>query len=217
MTNNRDRGKIDCPTNRSNAPLPREERDCDDDATGHDDSTRNQAGPGETLREQSTASGTKLATDGGQPAGPSITPVALDHDDPSSPQARLDAAIKQIDIASEDIDDPEIIVELLPALETIEDVQQALAEPEAITDGGTIQVCPECDSSQIYHIGGRNSPHDRGYRCADCDSTFETPSARERLQTSNLRRDTIASSVAAMDAEEFGELIADGGSPGGDR
>lgn len=65
MTNNRDRGKIDCPTNRSNAPLPKEERDRDDDATGHDDSAKNQAGPGETLREQSTASGTKLATDGG--------------------------------------------------------------------------------------------------------------------------------------------------------
>lgn len=69
-----------------------------------------------------------------------------------------------------------------------------------------IPVCPECFSSAIQVNSTRGlRENDDGYRCKQCEATFDDPAARESRKSSDVTGlDGLARKLDALDPDSIG-------------
>jgi transcriptional regulator with XRE-family HTH domain len=88
------------------------------------------------------------------------------------------------------------------------------ADPDdLVTDGGTITVCPECDTPQIRrrtpdHPASASSSTKRWY-CLNCQRSFDEPDERAPQATTGAR----SGLARKLDEADPGDLVTDGGVP----
>lgn len=74
-------------------------------------------------------------------------------------------------------------------------------------DGGMVQACPDCDSTNIQNRSRRG-----GFGCTICGAHFDAPVERERRAENGPQRGTTAHILDDMSVEEFDEQVrTDGG------
>lgn len=73
-----------------------------------------------------------------------------------------------------------------------------------------IQVCPNCDGSQIYSRSGSqmfanktNEPHSERFVCRDCDHRFDEPTEREPAPSGSNVNTGLAAKLDKMDPEDL--------------
>lgn len=95
----------------------------------------------------------------------------------------------------------------------IDEDPNGLTEREIAPDGGTVDACPECDSTRIrtlvdHPIRGEDADHD--HLCQDCGHTFDDPVERAPHRDRPPRHG-LAGDLAEADPSDIGEPL-----PGGD-
>lgn len=68
------------------------------------------------------------------------------------------------------------------------------------SDAETVEVCPECDSSQI--AVRVTHPDEERYYCRECRAKFGTPDTREHREVPWKHRKGLAGKLADMDPGE---------------
>jgi len=81
-------------------------------------------------------------------------------------------------------------------------------------DRPQVQCCPECDATQYYPISGSHvgepARHDNDYRCGRCSATFDEPETRPHGNHGG-NVSGLAATLDAMDADDVGKPVTDGG------
>jgi hypothetical protein len=91
----------------------------------------------------------------------------------------------------------------------------AAAEPDVVTDGGRLEVCPSCDAADIVRrLGGMTGPEptagdvDAEFRCQRCGATFDEPTVREPHSGQPVATSALTKQLAEADPDD---LVTDGG------
>jgi hypothetical protein len=82
---------------------------------------------------------------------------------------------------------------------------------EDAADRESIEVCPECDTTDIQTVYGQaNAGHDKTHRCRQCSATFDEPHTRPRKAAKPSKVKGLAGKLMQANADDVGGEHVDG-------